>query len=107
MPAPTPAPGLAQNSQWQRGLGAIVTNAGTGCGNGGTLTAVTAPGISGSGFSATFSVANGAITGISVTDPGSGYVGVEGVSIRIEVGGDGCKDVVIQPYLQYASDTFP
>jgi hypothetical protein len=105
VPAPIPGAGLAHNSLWQRGLGAVVTHAGMGCANGGMLTAVHASGVRGSGFSATFTVADGAISVIAVTDHGSGYESVEGVSIRIEVGGDGCKDLVFLPYLVYAADT--
>ena len=101
VPAPTPAPGLAPDSRWNYGIGAILTSGGTGCIHGGTLTAVSVAGVSGSGFSATFTVANGAVSGISVTDHGSGYVGVQGVSIRIEVGGDGCTGVAFLPYLVY------
>ena len=106
VPAPTPAPGLAQNSPWQYGIGAILTNAGTGCTNGGTLTAVSAAGVRGGGFSATFTVSDGSVSGISVTDNGSGYVGVEGVSIRIEMGGDGCSGVAFLPYLVYDTNSF-
>jgi hypothetical protein len=94
---------VARNSPWHFGLGALVRFAGTGCANGGILTAVSSAGVGGSGFSATFSVSDGAISGIIVTDPGSGYTGVEGVKIRIEVGGDGCTETEFLPYLVYDS----
>ena len=107
VPAPLPdASGLAGNSQWKRGLGVMVGNAGTGCRSGGILVAVSSPGVSGSGFTATFTVTDGAVSGLTVTDPGSGYVGVEGVSIRIQVGGDGCTNVSFVPYLVYDNNAF-
>lgn len=70
VPAPTPAAG--QHSQWQRGLGALITNAGFGCSSGGIMTAVCQSGVSGSGFAAAFTVANGAVAAVTVTDHGSG-----------------------------------
>lgn len=106
VPAPTPAPGLVPDSRWNYGIGAILTSGGTGCMIGGTLTAVSVAGVSGSGFSATFTVANGAVSGISVTDHGSGYVSVQGVSIRIEIGGDGCTGVAFLPYLVYDTNSW-
>ena len=189
VPAPSPAPGLAQYSQWQRGLGAVVTSAGTGCINGGVLVAINEPGVSGSGFSALFTVhghissvsvtaagtgytnngqasatctgvtgcvgsgfagtcqttggmvtgitvsnvgfdysadalpeitcadgtegrftptlaSYGAVAGLTIKDPGSGYTTVDGVSLRIESGGHGCTNVSFQPYLVYSGDLF-
>jgi hypothetical protein len=106
VPAPVPAVGQEDYSQWKRGLGVFITNAGTGCSNGGTLVAVCSPGVRGSGFSATFTVADGAVSGLTVTDPGSGYVAAEGVAVRIEVGGDGCRNVSFLPYLVYDNNAF-
>ena len=106
VPAPTPASGLDQNSQWPLGLSALISNAGFGCTSGGTLTAVTVSGVRGSGFGADFTVANGALTGITVTDHGSGYVTEEGVSIRILRGGQGCTNVSLAPYLVYDTNDF-
>ncbi len=93
-------------SQWPLGLGAIITSPGTGCTNGGLLTAVCKPGVKGSGFSASFAVAYGAATSVSVIDAGSGYEtdATANVTIRIEVGGDGCTNVSFAPFLVYDPD---
>jgi hypothetical protein len=57
----------------------------TNCNNGGTLRAV---GGAGTGFSATFTVGGGAITGITVLNPGYGFISIP--EIVIGTGGDGC-----------------
>jgi len=79
------------------GLGVYVSDGGSGCSSDGTLIAVgRGPG---SGFQATFTVASGSISGVAVTDPGSGYREGSEVAIVIGSGGQSCEGYVVQPYL--------